>query len=45
MRTAYKDLELAQLLVIYPGPHPYPLNENIQAIPLANLAERPANFY
>ena len=45
MRTAHKDLELAQLLVIYPGPHPYPLDENIQAVPLASLAERPVNLY
>ena len=45
MRTAHKDLELAQLLVIYPGPHPYPLDENIQAIPLASLAEGPINLY
>lgn len=45
MRTAHKDLELAQLLVIYPEPHPYPLDKNIQAIPLASLAERPVNLY
>ena len=45
MRTAHKDLELAQLLVIYHGPHPYPLDENIQAVPLASLAERPVNLY
>jgi hypothetical protein len=31
--TAFKDLELAQFLVIYPGPHPYPLNENIRPSP------------
>ena len=42
MRTAYKDLELARLLVIYPGPHPYSLGENIQAVPLAYLAESSA---
>jgi hypothetical protein len=45
MRTAHKDLELAQLLVIYPGPHPYSLDENIQAVPLASLAEEPVNLY
>lgn len=44
MRTAYKDLELAQVLVIYPGPHPYTLDENIQAVPLASLAGRPVNL-
>ena len=45
MHTAHKDLELAQILVIYPGPHPYPLDENIQAVPLASLAEGPINLY
>jgi predicted AAA+ superfamily ATPase len=45
MRIACKDLELARLLVIYPGPKPYPLDENIQAIPLSNLAEMPVNVY
>lgn len=39
-KTAFTDLELAKLLVIYPGPHPYPLAENIQAVPLASLAEK-----
>ena len=41
MRTALTDLELTKMLVIYPGPHPYPLAKNIQAIPLAHLAEKP----
>jgi len=41
MHTALTDLELTKILVIYPGPHPYPLAENIQAIPLAHLAEKP----
>ena len=39
MRTALADLELSELLLVYPGPHPYPLTEQIRAIPLANLAE------
>jgi hypothetical protein len=38
MRAAIHDLELSKLLVIYPGPKPYPLTENIQVIPLASLA-------
>ena len=38
MRTAIHDLELSKLLVIYPGPKPYPLTENIQVIPFASLA-------
>ncbi len=39
MRAALTDLELTKLLVIYPGPHPYPLAENIQVIPLKKLAQ------
>ena len=39
MRAAFADLELSQLLVIYPGPHPYALAENIRTIPLKLLAE------
>ncbi len=41
MRTAFTDLDLSKLLVIYPGPHIYPLAENIHAIPLATLVDRP----
>jgi len=39
MRIALQDLQLDRLLVIYPGLHPYSLGENVQAIPLASLAE------
>jgi hypothetical protein len=39
MRIALQDLQLDSLLVFYPGLHPYPLGEKIQAIPLASLAE------
>jgi predicted AAA+ superfamily ATPase len=39
MRAAIHDLELSKLLVIYPGPLAYPLAENIQVIPLVNIAE------
>ena len=41
MRAAFADLELSKLSVIYPGPHPYALAENIRTIPLAHLAGRP----
>jgi predicted AAA+ superfamily ATPase len=44
MRIADEDLGLSKLLVIYPGPHPYVLAENISAIPLARLAERPTRL-
>ena len=40
MRTAVTDLALSKLLVIYPGRHPYPLADNVQAVPLARLAEK-----
>lgn len=41
MRTAFHDLELQKLWVVYPGPHPYPLAEGIEAIPLADIALNP----
>ena len=44
MRIAMEDLELSKLLVIYPGLYSYKIAENIQAIPLASLAEKPANL-
>ena len=44
MRAAMHDLELSKLLVIYPGTKSYPLAENIQVIPLANLAEEGTNI-
>ena len=39
MRAALKDLELDQLLVIYPGVQPYSLTESIKVEPLKNLAQ------
>jgi len=45
MRLALQDLELDRLLVLYPGPHPYPLAGKISAIPLASLVERPAELF
>jgi predicted AAA+ superfamily ATPase len=44
MHTAFSELELAKLLVIYPGTQPYPLGDNIFAVPLINLAEQPVNL-
>jgi predicted AAA+ superfamily ATPase len=45
MHIAVNDLELSKLLVIYPGIHPYPLAENIYAIPLSSLAEKSTNLF
>jgi len=44
MRTALADLNLSKLLVIYPGPHTYPLAENIHATPLAQLVNKPSSL-
>ena len=45
MRLALQDLELDRLLVLFPGPHPYPLAGKISAIPLASLVERSAELF
>jgi uncharacterized protein len=39
MHTVIQDLEVSKLVVVYPGAKPYPLAENIQALPLASFAE------
>ena len=44
MRIALADLNLSKLLVIYPGPHSYPLAENIHATPLAHLVNKPSSL-
>jgi uncharacterized protein len=44
MRAALADLELSRLLVIYPGPHPYPLSDNVYAVPLSSLASSPLDL-
>jgi predicted AAA+ superfamily ATPase len=43
MRIAAHDLKLDSLLVIYPGLHPYTLEEKIRVIPLAYLSD-PGSF-
>lgn len=45
MRTALTDLELSELLVLYPGPIPYPLSNKIRVIPLASLAEKSGGLF
>jgi len=37
------DLLLDSLLVIHPGPHPYPLGEKTRAIPIDSLSN-PQSF-
>lgn len=38
IRAAVHDLQLSKLVVIYPGAKPYPLAENVQVIPLTDIA-------
>lgn len=37
MRIAMEDLDLQELLVVYPGKREYPLSDGIRAVPLASL--------
>lgn len=45
MRIAMQDLQLDRLVVLFPGPHAYPLDENIVALPLASLTDPPADIF
>jgi predicted AAA+ superfamily ATPase len=38
MRIALQDLQLDRLVVLYPGPHAYQLDESIRVLPVASLA-------
>lgn len=42
MRIALEDLNLEQLVVLYPGPQAYALAERVRVVPLTTLAERDA---
>jgi predicted AAA+ superfamily ATPase len=44
IRIAMNDLELDRLLVIYPGNRSYPLAENVEVLPLAELIQRDGLF-
>jgi len=39
MKTAVEDLGLERLWALYPGKAAYPLSENIQVLPLADLPD------
>lgn len=39
MRIAMQDLQLDRLVVLYPGPHSYRLEANINVLPLTSLVE------
>ena len=42
MRIALEDLDLEQLVVLYPGPKAYPLAERVRVVPITRLAESDA---
>lgn len=44
IRTALADLELDQVLVLYPGDRAYSLAERVAAVPLADLVADPARW-
>lgn len=44
MSIALQDLQLDRLVVLYPGPHPYQLDEKIKVLPLANLVEKTSDL-
>ena len=39
-----KDLQLAKLIVLYPGPHICSLAKNIQVVPLKSMLKSPHDF-
>ena len=41
MRTALSDLGLEHLWIVYPGPHRYPVDEQISAWPLQEITKLP----
>jgi hypothetical protein len=42
MQTALRDLELDELIVVYPGRQPYPLSKSVKVLPLANIFQAEA---
>jgi len=45
MRTAFTDLALHRLLVIYPGSRAYPITEHIHALPLGLIHDPEQRAY
>jgi predicted AAA+ superfamily ATPase len=41
MRTAFQDLKLERLYVVYPGAHRFELGDRIEAVPLSALLPPP----
>ena len=37
MKTALTDLNLSRIAVVYPGNHPYPLNDKIEVVPASRI--------
>jgi len=44
MSIAMRDLKLARLIVLYPGPHAYSLAENMDVVPLTSMLASPGDF-
>jgi len=42
MRIAMDDLEFQRILVLYPGPRAYPIDDRIDAVPVSTLADEGA---
>lgn len=45
IRIALEDLSLERVVIIYPGTKRYPLADNVEAVPLTHLAERPGELF
>jgi len=39
IKNALDDLELSEVIVVYPGKKAYPISENVRVIPATSLAE------
>lgn len=39
LRTAFADLKLEHLWIVYPGERRYPLAEHVEAVPMADVPE------
>lgn len=45
IRIALEDLGLARVVILYPGAQRYPLADNVEAVPLSELAEYPGRLF
>ncbi len=45
IRIALQDLSLQRVAIVYPGTLRYPLADNVEAVPLRDLAEQPGRLF